>query len=138
MKFITYDQIKAQLRLDDDQAALERDRLEAYGEAAEEAVLDIIRRSLLDVVATYNGIPARLVQCTLLLVDEWYLHRSPSSMGGSLVSVPYAFDFMLKPLMRLSGSEAVSDVPAGILVSSDGRMLLDKDYRLVCGEVVAN
>jgi len=135
MKYITFEQIKQQLRLDDEQAELERTRLEGMAMAAEEAVLAIMRRSLTDVILTYNGIPQRLVQVTLLLVDEWYQHRSPVEQG-QLSPVPYAFDFMLKPMMRLSGGEPLPDdessLPAGAIVSSDGRVLVDKEYRIVC------
>ena len=35
MRYLTFEQIKAQLRLDDVQADMERDLLEMYGEAAE-------------------------------------------------------------------------------------------------------
>lgn len=138
MKYLTFEQIKAQLRLDDEQAELERTRLEGMAEAAEEAVLAIMRRSLLDVILTYNGIPQRLTQCTLLLVDEWYQHRSPVEQG-QLAPVPYAFDFMLKPMMRLSGDEPLPDdessLPEGAIVSSDGRVLVDKNCRIVCATV---
>lgn len=137
MKYLTFEEIKAQLRLDDGQAELERNRLEGMGMAAEEAVLAIIRRSLVDVIMTYNGLPQRLVQVTLLLVDEWYQHRSPIDMG-TMSTVPYAFDFMLKPMMRLSCDEPLPDdessLPDGTIVSSDGRVLVDKDYRIVCAK----
>ena len=135
MKYITFEQIKQQLRLDDEQAELERTRLEGMAMAAEEAVLAIMRRSLLDVILTYNGIPQRLIQCTLLLVDEWYQHRAVAEQG-QLSPVPYAFDFMLKPMMRLSGDEPLPDdesiLPEGYIVSSDGRVLVDSNYRIVC------
>lgn len=137
MKYLTFEEIKAQLRLDDNQAELERTRLEGMAMAAEEAVLAIIRRSLTDVILTYNGLPQRLVQVTLLLVDEWYQHRSPIDMG-TMSTVPYAFDFMLKPMMRLSGDDPLPDdessLPDGTIVSSDGRVLVDKDYRIVCAK----
>ena len=137
MKFLTFEQIKAQLRLDDEQAEMERTRLEGMAMAAEEAVLTIMRRSLVDVILTYNGLPQRLIQVTLLLVDEWYQRRS-SVEQGQLSPVPYAFDFMLKPMMRLTGNEMLPDdessLPEGAIVSSDGRVLLDKDYRIVCAK----
>lgn len=137
MKFLTFDQIKAQLRLDDEQAELERARLEGMAMAAEEAVLAIMRRSLVDVILTYNGLPQRLIQVTLLLVDEWYQHRAAAE-PGTLSPVPYAYDFMLKPMMRLTGKEMLPDdessLPEGAIVSSDGRVLLDKDYRIVCAQ----
>lgn len=137
MKFLTFEQIQAQLRLDDEQAEMERTRLEGMAMAAEEAVLTIMRRSLVDVILTYNGLPQRLIQVTLLLVDEWYQRRS-SVEQGQLSPVPYAFDFMLKPMMRLTGNEMLPDdessLPDGAIVSSDGRVLLDKDYRIVCAK----
>lgn len=138
MKYLTFEQIKGQLRLDDEQAELERTRLEGMAMAAEEAVLAIMRRSLLDVILTYNGLPQRLIQVTLLLVDEWYQHRSPVEQG-QLSPVPYAFDFMLKPMMRLSGDEMLPDdessLPEGAIVSNDGRVLVDKNYRIVCAKI---
>ena len=137
MKYLTFEQIKQQLRLDDEQAEMERTRLEGMAMAAEEAVLTIMRRSLVDVILTYNGLPQRLIQVTLLLVDEWYQRRS-SVEQGQLSPVPYAFDFMLKPMMRLTGNEMLPDdessLPEGAIVSSDGRVLLDKDYRIVCAK----
>ena len=137
MKYLTFEQIKQQLRLDDEQAELEQIRLEGMAMAAEEAVLAIIRRSLIDVILTYNGIPQRIIQVTLLLVDEWYQHRSPVEQG-QLAPVPYAFDFMLKPMMRLSGDAPLPDdessLPEGAIVSSDGRVLVDSNYRIVCAQ----
>lgn len=108
MKYLTFNQIKAQLRLDDEQAELERTLLETYGDAAEDAVLTIIRRPLYNVKQVYGHVPKKLIQVTLLLVDEWYQHRA-SAEPGSLSPVPYAFDFMLKPMMRLAGEELSLD-----------------------------
>ena len=54
MEIITFDQIKAQLRLDDEQATQEHDLLEMYGEAAEETVLELIRRSYTDIIEQYG------------------------------------------------------------------------------------
>ena len=137
MKFLTFDQIKAQLRLDDEQAELERTLLEMYGDAAEDAVLTIIRRPLRNVKQVYGHVPKKLILVTLLLVDEWYQHRA-SAEPGSLSPVPYAFDLMLKPMMRLAGEELPPDaedyLPQGAIVSIDGRVLLDKDYRIVCAK----
>lgn len=101
MEIITFDQIKAQLRLDDEQATQERDILELYGEAAEETVLDMIRRPLDEVVCKYGSIPARLRQACLLLVDISYKERSPAS-SQNMSSVPYSFDLLIKPLMKLA------------------------------------
>jgi hypothetical protein len=49
---------------------------------------------------------------------------------------------MLKPMMRLTGKEVLPDdessLPQGAIVSSDGRVLVDKDYRIVCSMPVNN
>ena len=108
MKFLTFDQIKAQLRLDDEQAELERTLLEGMAEAAEDAVLTIIRRPLRNVKQVYGHVPQKLIQVTLLLVDDWYQHRGTVE-NLSMSAVPYAFDFMLKPMMRLAGEELPID-----------------------------
>jgi hypothetical protein len=108
MKYLTFEQIKAQLRLDDEQAELERKRLECMAEAAEDAVLTIIRRPLRNVKQVYGHVPQKLIQVTLLLVDEWYKYRSPVEQG-QLYPVPYAYDLMLKPMMRLAGEELPID-----------------------------
>lgn len=135
MKYLTLEHIKAQLRIDDEQAEMERDLLELYGESAEESVLEYIRRSLIDVIVTYNGIPKRIVQASLLLVSEWYKHREPVE-GMSLSVVSYTFDFLIRPFMRLAGDEPTPDwedkLPDGAIVSSDGHVLMDKNYRIVC------
>ena len=108
MKYLTFEQIKAQLRLNDEQAELERTLLEMYGDAAEDAVLTIIRRPLRNVKQVYGHVPKKLILVTLLLVDEWYQHRA-SAEPGTLSQVPYAFDLMLKPMMRLAGEDLPLD-----------------------------
>lgn len=101
MKYLTFEQIKAQLRLDDEQAELERELLEMYGDSAEQTVLNLLNRTVTDVFEQYGCIPRPLVHATLLLVDNAYKERSPIS-PQSMSTVPYAFDLMLKPYMKLS------------------------------------
>ena len=101
MEIITFDQIKDHLRLDDEQANQERDLLLTYGEAAEETVLDLIRRPIDEVVCKYGAIPARLRYACLLLVDISYKERSPAS-SQNMSAVPYSFDLLIKPLMKLA------------------------------------
>ena len=101
MKFLTFEMIKAQLRLDDAQAEQERALLEDYSEAAEEAVLNICNRTLEDIIEQYGQVPAPLRNVARMLVDNAYKERSPIS-PQSMSTVPYAFDLMLKPYMRLT------------------------------------
>ena len=101
MKFLTIEQIKAQLRLDDQQAELERDLLEMYGEAAEETVLNTCNRTITDIFEQYGTVPKALVQAGLMLVAQSYQHREPMS-PQNLYTVPYAFDLLLKPYIKLN------------------------------------
>ena len=101
MKFLTFEQIKWQLRLDDEQAKEEHDLLDMYGESAEDTVLNTLNRTLEDIIEQYGRVPKPIVHATLMLVDNAYKERSPISPQNMSV-VPYAFDLMLKPYMRLT------------------------------------
>ena len=101
MKFLTFDQIKAQLRLDDEQALEEHDLLDLYGEAAEDMVLNTMNRTMEDIIEQYGVVPKALVQAGLMLVAQSYQHREPAS-PQNLYTVPYAFDLLVKPYMRLT------------------------------------
>lgn len=132
MLWLTFDKIKAQLRLDDEQAEYEQDLLMAYGEAAEEAVLDLIRRSYLNVLLTFGGVPKKLEIVSLMLVDNLYKERAPSSTVN-LSTVPYSFDLMLKPLMRLTGEDEYGDVDLGtLLLDSNGLPFICSDGTVLC------
>jgi uncharacterized phage protein (predicted DNA packaging) len=98
MKFLTIDNIKQQLRIDwSEEDAL----LDEYGKAAEDTLLNLLNRNYHDLLESYGEVPAPLIQAALLLVGESYQHREPSS-AQNLSSVPYAFDMLIKPYMRLT------------------------------------
>ena len=100
MKYLTFDQIKAQLRLDDEQAALEQSILTTYGEAAEDAVLNVCNRTITDIFSTYGEVPTGLVVAALLLVDDTYNNRGTIS-PMSVQHLP-TFDINVKPYMKLT------------------------------------
>ena len=110
MEIITFDQIKQQLRLDDEQAEMEHDLLELYGDAAEEVLASMLNRGktvaamMESLTEDYGAVPSRAVQAALLLVDTSYRERSPVSTQ-SMAAVPYTFDLLIKPLMRLTVSD---------------------------------
>jgi hypothetical protein len=108
MKFLEFDQIKAQLRLDDEQAKEEHELLELYGEAAEEMVLNTLNRTMEDIVEQYGEVPKPLVHAGLMLVARSYQYREPAS-PQNLYIVPYAVDYQLKPYMRLTTSSATNN-----------------------------
>lgn len=93
--------IKAQLRLDDEQACMEQDLLCDYGEAAEDTVLNICNRTLEDIIEQYGKVPAPIRRVALMLVDNQYKERSSISPQNMSV-VPYTFDLMLKSYLRLT------------------------------------
>lgn len=102
MKWLTLEQIKHQLRIEADFTE-EDDLLEIYGESAEEVLLNYLNRTYEDVMDIYGRIPAPLRHATLLLVDTSYQYRSPVS-SQSMSQVPYTFDLLVKPYMRLTSS----------------------------------
>ena len=108
MTYITFAQIKDQLRLDDQQALDEHDLLELYGESAEDMVLNTLNRTITDIYEQYGMVPKALVQAGLMLVAQSYQHREPAS-PQNLYTVPYAFDLLLKPYMRLTTSSVTNN-----------------------------
>ena len=102
MKWLTIEQIIAALRLDAEQAELERGMLELYGRSAERSILNIVRRSYAELIDTYGEMPAELVQASLLLVDHSYKERSPQT-PSSLGIAAFSFDMLVRPYMKLDG-----------------------------------
>ena len=108
MKFLTFKEIKDQLRLDDEQAEKEKDLLEMYGETAEDVILELCYRSYEDVMETYGGVPRPLRQAATMLVDHFYQHRGVAS-SQSLAPIPYNFDLLVKPFQRLTTDNNVNN-----------------------------
>lgn len=100
MKFLTFDQVKAQLRLDDEQAELERSIITTHAKAAEDAVLNVCNRTVTDIFEIYGQIPSGLVVAALLLTDDMYNHRGTIS-PASVYQLP-TFDINVKPYMKLT------------------------------------
>ena len=105
MKFLTIDKIKQQLRLD---CTCEAELLDAYGNSAEQTLAAYIGfmdennvPSVDKMLEAYGGtMPAPLVQAALMLVDTSYQFRSPVSAQNMSV-VPYTFDLLVKPYVKL-------------------------------------
>lgn len=100
MKYLTFEQIKHQLRLDDQQAELERSIITAHAEAAEDAVLNVCNRTITEVFETYGAIPSGLVVAALLLTDDMYNHRGTIS-PQAVYHLP-TFDINVKPYIKLA------------------------------------
>ena len=114
MKWLTLDQIKAQLRIEP-RFTDEDTLLNGYGTSAESTVLNHLNRTYYDLVEQYGEVPQPIIDASKMLVDVWYKHRSPEeSLNMSIV--PYTFDLLIKPYMKLAGSIGGEDyqyVPEG-------------------------
>jgi uncharacterized phage protein (predicted DNA packaging) len=101
MKWLSIEDIKKHSRIDYD---CEDALLELYADAAEETVMNIIGRDDEEIKEKYGDVPAALRQAALLLVDTSYMQRTAVSTQN-LYAVPYGFDTLVKPYMRLGYKE---------------------------------
>ena len=101
MKWLTIDYVKQHSRIDYD---CEDALLELYANAAEETVLTVLHRTYDEVVEEFgtedSPIPNAIIVASLQLVEVSYQHRSPIT-ATNLYYVPYTFDMMIKPFMKL-------------------------------------
>ena len=102
MKFLTLEQIKAQCRIEED-FTLEDQKLTLYGDSAEQVIFNMCQRPYEDFIETYGAIPQDVVHAALLLVTASYEHNAAVSMQN-LSMVPYGFDMLIKPYMRLTSA----------------------------------
>jgi hypothetical protein len=143
MKFLKLDEIKDQCRIEQD-FDLENTLLNAYGAAAENALLRICNRSYDDLLENFGEndgeggkvVPADFRVAALMLAKHLYEHRGPTE-NVSVSMVPYALDLLIKPYMRLT-SATDGDVQTVTLGSDvkiaftadlpDGLLLKDVDF----------
>lgn len=134
MKWLTLEQIKAQLRIEEDFTA-ENTLLTGYGETAEDTVLDYLNRPYQEVIETWGNVPNRLVQASLLLVDLWYQRRSPVE-SASLSIVPYGnIDLLLKPFMRLTSQTDSEEVTVALGSETKIEFTVDMPDKLTLADV---
>ena len=100
MKWLTLQMIKQQCRIEPD-FTLEDDLLTGYGTSAENTILNHLNRTYYDLLEQYGAVPQDIINASMMLVDVWYQHRSPVE-ALSLSIVPYTFDILIKPYMKLA------------------------------------
>ena len=100
MKWLTLEWIKKHSRIDFD---CEDELLELYGGSAEDTVLNVIARSYTEVIEHYGEVPKPLFVAALMLVEVSYTQRGPIAQQN-MYTVPYTFDMMVKPYMKLVSS----------------------------------
>lgn len=119
MKWLTLEQIKAQCRIEAD-FTMEDTLLTGYGNSAESTILNHLNRTYYDLTEQYGEVPQDIINASLMLVDVWYKHRSPvESLNMSIV--PYNFDLLIKPYMRLAGGVGGEDYQT-VTLGSDAKI----------------
>lgn len=124
MNFLTLEQIKQQCRIELD-FTMEDERLTSYGTSAEDTVLQVVAMDYGEVIEKYGAVPENLKNAALLLVDTWYQHRSPVE-ALSLSIVPYTFDLLIKPYMKLAGGIDSSEYQT-VTLGSDVKIAFTAD-----------
>lgn len=101
MRWMTLGWIKKHSRIEFD---CEDDILTLYANSAEDTVLNITDRTeeeLIGMNKENNGkVPDAIMHATLMLVDHSYNNRSPVT-PQQLYTIPYTFDLLIKPYMKL-------------------------------------
>ena len=111
MKFLSIDYIKQHSRIDFD---CEDQLLELYGDSAEETLAGVLNRgNTVDQMVSslkeeYGDIPARCYHAALMLTEQAYNHRGPTS-PTNMSMVPYGFDMLVKPLVKLTTADEGCD-----------------------------
>lgn len=124
MKWLKLDDIKHQLRIETDYTE-EDALLISYGNAAEETILNICQRTYDDFIDNYGEIPQAVINASLLLVNTSYEQRGAVTMQN-LYAVPYAFDMLIKPYMRLAGFDDMAEVQV-VTLGSDVKIAFTVD-----------
>lgn len=127
MKWLTLEYVKAHSRIEYD---CEDSLLELYAESAEESVLNWIGRTYDDVLSEFGEVPKPLYHAALMLVDLSYQQRSAISMQN-LYAVPYTFDFLVKPYMKLTVDDEPNPSGYAVLKDRNGKTIETADGMIV-------
>ena len=111
LKWLSLDAIHAHCRIDFD---CEDAELEQFGMAAEQAILDLTRRTYENFVDTYGRIPDPIFNATLLLVQSLYKNRDAEEQRDSK-EIAFGFSFMVKNYMVLTGGTPLEVERDGLL-----------------------
>ena len=105
------DAIKTHSRIDFDCEVAE---LEQFGVAAEQAILDLTRRTYENFIDTYGRIPDPIFNATLLLTQSLYKNRDAEEQRDSK-EIAFGFSFMVKNYMVLTGGKPLEVERDGLL-----------------------
>ena len=111
LKWLSIDAIHAHCRIDFN---CEDAELEQYGIAAEQAILDLTRRTFENFIDTYGRIPDPIFNASLLLVQSLYKNRDAEEQRDSK-EIAFGFSFMVKNYMYLAGGTPLQVERDGLL-----------------------
>lgn len=111
LKWLSIDAIHAHCRIDFN---CEDAELEQMGITAEQAILDLTRRTYENFIDTYGRIPDPIYNATLLLVQSLYKNRDAEEQRDSK-EIAFGFSFMVKNYMYLAGGSPLEVERDGLL-----------------------
>ena len=111
LKWLSIEAIHAHCRID---FSCEDAELEQMGIAAEQAILDLTRRTYENFLDTYGRIPDPIFNATLLLVQSLYKNRDAEEQRDSK-EIAFGFAFMVKNYMVLTGGTPLEVERDGLL-----------------------
>lgn len=111
LKWLTIEAIHKHCRIDFN---CEDEELEQMGIAAEQAILDLTRRTYENFIDTYGRIPDPIFNATLLLTQSLYKNRDAEEQRDSK-EIAFGFSFMVKNYMVLTGGSPLEVERDGLL-----------------------
>ena len=128
LKWLSVDAIKTHSRIDFDCDVAE---LEQFGVAAEQAILDLTRRTYENFIDTYGRIPDPIFNASLLLVQNLYNNRDAADTQKKEASL-YGFDLLLKNYMVLTGGTPLQVERDGLI---DKLTVVQTEFDFDFGEI---
>ena len=128
LRWLTVEAIHTHCRIDFD---CEDAELEQFGIAAEQAILDLTRRTYENFIDTYGRIPDPIFNATLLLVQSLYKNRDAEEQRDSK-EIAFGFSFMVKNYMYLAGGSPLEVERDGLL---DKLTVVQTEFDFDFGEI---
>jgi hypothetical protein len=128
LKWLNLDAIHQHSRLDFN---CEDAELLQMGMAAEQAILDLTRRTYANFIDTYGRIPDPIFNASLLLVQSLYKNRDAEDQRDSK-EIAFGFSFLVKNYMYLAGGTPLEVERDGLL---DKLTVVQTEFDFDFGEI---
>jgi hypothetical protein len=128
LKWLNLDAIHEHCRLDFNGEDAE---LLQFGKAAEQAILDLTRRTYENFIDTYGRIPDPIFNASLLLVQSLYKNRDAEDQRDSK-EIAFGFSFMVKNYMVLTGGTPLEVERDGLI---DKLTVVQTEFDFDFGEI---